>query len=200
MRSRAPMSELTQAAFDSLLLVLDPDRGRAGEIYEDIRRRLLKFFEWRSLSDSASRADDTLNRLARAVQSGQPVRDMHGFALGIARLVALETIRGEKREREALRGVVGGVSDPDAEARDRCLAACLDTLPTEERRLITAYYVGDGKTKIEGRKRLAAEFGIGDNALRIRACRIRAAIETCVRARIRTGARGNTSRRRITLE
>ena len=79
MSSRAPRWELTQAAFDSFLRVLDPDRGRAGEIYEEIRQRLLKFFEWRSLGDAASRADETLNRLARALQSGDKPRTAAGF-------------------------------------------------------------------------------------------------------------------------
>jgi hypothetical protein len=38
--------ELTQAAFDMLLARLDPDREEAGRKYDEIRRKLTKFFEF----------------------------------------------------------------------------------------------------------------------------------------------------------
>jgi hypothetical protein len=38
---------LTREGFESLLSMLDPDREKAGELYEGIRRRLVRLFEWR---------------------------------------------------------------------------------------------------------------------------------------------------------
>jgi hypothetical protein len=38
--------ELTQSEFDSLLARLDPDRERAGVLYEMLRRKLVQLFEW----------------------------------------------------------------------------------------------------------------------------------------------------------
>ena len=38
---------VTQGAFDLLLRQLDSDRERSGQRYELIRRKLMKFFEWR---------------------------------------------------------------------------------------------------------------------------------------------------------
>ena len=45
---------------------------------------------------------------------------------------------------------------------------------------ITGYYQGDGATKIKQRKELAARWGLQLNALRIRACRVRAKLEACM--------------------
>src|SRR5207248_454000 len=38
---------LTQEAFDKLLHALDGDRERAGNIYQETRSNLIRFFEWR---------------------------------------------------------------------------------------------------------------------------------------------------------
>jgi DNA-directed RNA polymerase specialized sigma24 family protein len=63
--------------------------------------------------------------------------------------------------------------DPDDEQDYDYLQRCLAELPPEDRQLIEAYYQHDKHEKIEHRKRLAEELGMGMNALRIRACRIR---------------------------
>ncbi len=52
------------------------------------------------------------------------------------------------------------------EVRDACLQRCLGELPRDERDLIVTYYVGAGRKRIEGRARLAATFGLSENALR----------------------------------
>lgn len=60
-----------------------------------------------------------------------------------------------------------------------CLNRCLQKLPPESRDLITRYHQGEPSDKAR-RKKLAQSLGIPINALRIRAYRIRAAIEECV--------------------
>ena len=48
------------------------------------------------------------------------------------------------------------------------------------RKLVLEYYRGEKKAKIDHRRSLAEQYGIALNALRIRAHRIRAALQECV--------------------
>ena len=51
--------------FEALLQQLGPDREFAGTRYEQLRRRLISFFEYRHCRDAESLADRTLDRVAR---------------------------------------------------------------------------------------------------------------------------------------
>jgi len=68
----------------------------------------------------------------------------------------------------------------DTEEEFRCLEQCLSLLTPENRDLVVQYYQDEKKAKINQRKLLAKNLGIGPNALRIRACRIRASLQKCV--------------------
>jgi RNA polymerase sigma factor (sigma-70 family) len=68
----------------------------------------------------------------------------------------------------------------DQDARFDCFDKCLAELPPESRHLIVEYYQGEKKTKKETRRALAKQLGIPLNALRIRAHRIRKALEQCI--------------------
>ena len=46
--------------------------------------------------------------------------------------------------------------------------------------MITGYYQGERRTKIENRQRLAQWLQLSENALRIRTLRIRDELETCI--------------------
>jgi len=161
---------LTQEAFDLLLSQLDTDRQQAGTKYEALRRRLVKFFEWRGCSFPEDLTDDTINRVARNVEAGEKVRDLAAYCAGVARLVFLESLRTRQQEQEALRamprssGTPGGESDQRAE----CLERCLSELPQESSHIIVQYYQEDKQARIEARRDLAARLGIPLNALRIR--------------------------------
>ena len=49
---------LTADIFAKLLARLDPDRERAGERYEDLRRTLTRFFEWRNAPFPEEQTDE----------------------------------------------------------------------------------------------------------------------------------------------
>jgi hypothetical protein len=53
-------------------------------------------------------------------------------------------------------------------------------LKPEQRELVVDYYGGAERQRIDRRRDLAARLGISMNALAIRVCRIRGALETCV--------------------
>jgi len=54
---------LSREAFDAFLAWLDPDRERAGERYEEIRRELIKDFVRRECSDAETLADEVIDRV-----------------------------------------------------------------------------------------------------------------------------------------
>jgi hypothetical protein len=65
---------------------------------------------------------------------------------------------------------------------NECLDRCLKNLGNEKEGLVLDYYQGEGATKIENRRRLAAgqEGGGSANKLRIRLHRIRNDLRICV--------------------
>src|SRR4029453_5040025 len=80
---------LTEDAFEKLLAQLDADRERAGEKYERIRHKLIKFFEWRGGASPEEYADRSIDRVARRVYEGAELRVsdpylyFHGVALKV---------------------------------------------------------------------------------------------------------------------
>jgi DNA-directed RNA polymerase specialized sigma24 family protein len=174
-----------QDAFDRFLLTLDPNRARAGEQYETIRRKLVKYFEWRGCTFADEPADEVLGRMIDKIGQGEQIRDPMSFCYGIARLVLLETRRDYARERAAISELHYAPAHGPTEAEDNalhCLNGCLDATPADNRKLILAYYRLEGGAKIEARKQLAEELSIPLNALRIRAHRLREKLEDCVQA------------------
>jgi citrate lyase gamma subunit len=73
------------------------------------------------------------------------------------------------------------------EQRLNCLEQCLNKLESLSHEIITRYYVGKERVKIEHRRALAEELGVTMNALSVRACRIRDKLEGCVRQCIGAG-------------
>jgi DNA-directed RNA polymerase specialized sigma24 family protein len=67
------------------------------------------------------------------------------------------------------------------EALLACLERCIEALDPLNRRIITQYYIGSERVKIDNRRELAESLGLSSNALTVRACRIRTRLEACVR-------------------
>jgi DNA-directed RNA polymerase specialized sigma24 family protein len=68
------------------------------------------------------------------------------------------------------------------EQRLECLDRCLQQLKPEQRDLAIEYYRDAKRERIERRRSLADRLGITMNALGVRACRIRNALQTCMSA------------------
>lgn len=175
---------LTQNSLDQLLALLDPEREQAGKKYELTRCKLVKFFEWRGCRSPEELTDETLNRVARKIEAGEVIRNLHAYLGGVARLVWLESVKAHERERQALEQLPQvSVADADVDHTSRrleCFELCLAGLPANSRELIFDYHREEKSARIELRKRLAENLGIPLNALRIRAHRIRAELEECV--------------------
>ena len=172
----------TEQSLARFLSALDADPERAGERYEVLRRKLVKFFEWRGSTTSEELADETLNRLERKIDEGEAIRNLSAYLGGMARLVWLEAVKEQERTRIALEDLRASSQDsPQADSRRiECFDSCLEGLPTENRALILDYYRGEKSSKIRMRKQLAEKLGTQLNALRIRAHRVRMQLEKCV--------------------
>lgn len=175
---------LTQEAFDGLLACLSPNRDEAGEKYLEIRRNLIRFFEWRGCSFPDDHADETVNRVARKVAEGEQILNPNAYFIGVARLLLLEILKARAKETTALAEMSNApVQVPDNsgdEARVACLQECLQELTAENRDLIVQYYQGDKGDKIANRKKLTEKLGISVNTLRMRALRLREKLLECV--------------------
>lgn len=176
--------QLTQDAFDRLLAALSVNRDEAGEKYILLRNNLVNFFEIRGIARAEDSADEVLNRLARKLESGEALENPKTYALGIARMVALEARRiPEQTADEELPEVAAAPFEDETnerEAKLMCLEKCLGELSDENRGIIVSYYQGEKSGKIENRRKLADDLGIPQTALRNRAVRLRDKLEVCI--------------------
>jgi RNA polymerase sigma factor (sigma-70 family) len=170
---------LTQESFDQLLGWLDPDREISGRKYEGIRTRLIKLFACRGCADSEDLADECINRVAKKLP--QIVNTYEGdpalYFYGVARHIHQEYLRRPIPAPEPI-----PQTDEESEQEYECLNKCLEELPPDSRNLVLQYYHEEKKAKIDHRKEMALRLGIAVNALRIRAYRIRATLQSCVHA------------------
>ena len=174
---------LTGEALGRLLGSLDKDVEVAGEKYEVIRRKLVKFFDWRGAHFPEECADETINRVIRKLESGEAIRDIPTYCAGIARLVFLETLKKFDHSRislDDLGPVAAPLHQPEENTQQACFDLCLGKLPIESRRLVLQYYQDERRCKINNRQALAESLGLPLNALRSRVQRIRDKLEQCV--------------------
>ena len=169
---------LATETFDYLLAWLHPDRERAGQRYEEIRRRLIKVFASRDCWEPEDLADETMRRVESNVRDVAPdwVNDPALYFYAVARNVRREYVR---RKPEPLPPPKPDTED--AERNDACLEWCLQKLlGDDECTLVLQYYQGQGGTKIKNRQELCEQYGLGLNALRIRMHRVLKRLRPCV--------------------
>jgi len=191
----------TKDAFRQFLGWLDEGVESSGEKYLEIRRRLVLYFDRKNCSTPDELADETLSRVAGKLQEQGKITDLSPahYCYVTARFVFLEHLRRPEQKQKSLEeladssgaqfersasgsGVLPNDKEDEKEELRDALERCLNTLAPADRELILEYYQGDGKTKIESRRRLGERLGLSANALSIRACRIRSKVEECVRA------------------
>jgi DNA-directed RNA polymerase specialized sigma24 family protein len=183
--------ELSQYVFDRLLAWLDDGTASHGERYLEMRRRLVSYFDRRNRPAADELADETLNRVARALEHGGEiaVRPPARYCYIVARFVLFEDVRRERHHvgldestMNSGRAVLADLNE-DYLLRERrldCLDRCLDRLKPEQRTLIVEYYRDAGRQKIDRRRALADRLGISMNALAIRTSRIRDTLLACM--------------------
>jgi DNA-directed RNA polymerase specialized sigma24 family protein len=175
---------LTQAAFDRFLTMLDRDRDKAGEKYEYIRLKLLKYFQWCGSDVPDIDADETINRVTRRIDEGQDIYNLNGYIHGVAKLVHAESSKRRQRKQrldDALHIQLLPVgADSEAARYQECMERCFECLSDDDREVLVEYYRYEKIEKITCRKRLAARLGISLNTLRVKMHRQRQNLEACV--------------------
>ena len=176
---------LNAESFARLLDHLDSDRGRAGERYEELRRTLVRFFEWRGAPFPDEHADETFDRVARRLVEGVAIKNIGAYCYEVARLVFLETRKGPHARNTTLEGLDPPVNADAGGGIEReswltCLDGCLAALPADGRELIVAYYRDDKRGRIITRRAMAEQLGLRAEALANRAQRLRDKLERCV--------------------
>jgi DNA-directed RNA polymerase specialized sigma24 family protein len=188
---------LSEAAFHRLLEWLDEGANSHGEKYLEMRRRLQDYFDRKNCQSPDDLADETLNRVARRLEeegiivNTTPAR----YCYTVAKFIFLERLDNSQRDPVSLDALSDptrnrALSSPESSESEQeqteekqlnCIEQCLQRLEPDDRELISEYYHGEQRVKIENRQRLAARFTMTANALSIRACRIRKKLETCAR-------------------
>jgi len=189
---------LTQAAFHKLLIWLNEenDDDSSGQKYEEIRQKLISYFDRRNCRSPEDLADETLNRVAlKLEEKGSITKVSPGqFCFIKARQVLHEYWRRPDLKEIALDDLL--ITDPpdqhlflvtnsadeqeEQEMWMKCLENCLKNLKREDYDLIIKYYYGEERVKIDNRQKLAKSLGISSKALVVRALRIRKRLEECV--------------------
>lgn len=186
---------LSPDAFRRLLHWLDDGRDSGGERYLEVRRRLIAYFRRKNCVAPDELADESLNRMARKLEEQGAITDVSAlhYCYIVAKFVFLENVRRGKLIQTSADAVLNSGASARSSAEPSsagtedvkekmlgCLEHCLGKLPAEDRDLILEYYRGERRAKIERRSELTTRLGITQNALSIRACRIRTKLEACV--------------------
>ena len=183
---------LEAEGFENLLTRLSVDPEDVGSRYERLRERLILFLTCRLANAPEDLADQVIDRLARRLQDGEPIASIEAYALGIARHILQEQRLIAAREITPDETIIENISAPDhtpyeeSEKRDRLLDAmemCLARLPRVDAQLLRLYYLHDGGSKIEARRRLAEAEEITQAALRKKVYRICNTLRDCIRRR-----------------
>jgi DNA-directed RNA polymerase specialized sigma24 family protein len=187
----------TEDSLRQFLHWLDEGVDSGGQKYLEMRRRLVAYFDRKNCLSADELADETLSRVAQKLQEKGSITGLAPaqYCYVTAKFVFLEYVRhvkhGEAGLAEfsasgqagsaAIANPQGGAALSDKETLLDCLDRCLKKLPNAESELILEYYQGELQEKIQRRRQLGVRLGLSANALNIRACRIRAKVEECVR-------------------
>lgn len=180
MNTQYPDRCINAAAFEQFLHWLDPDPENAGRKYETLRCRLIRMFRGRQCVFAEDLADATFDRVTRKVPyitteyTGDPTRYFYGVAKKVYLEYQHEVIT---KHRRIGCSVPTRHEDQDLENSLKQLDDALSAIPVSDREMILTYYTDNGRNRINNRRALAKQFGIGSGTLRLRAYRIRMVIK-----------------------
>jgi DNA-directed RNA polymerase specialized sigma24 family protein len=177
---------LTQESIDKLLAHLGADHETAGLAYQELRGKLIIFFEGYRCSDAEELADLTLNRVARKLCEGEFIHKPMLYALSVARFVLSEYWRRPEKSAISLdesvqefesnysAHVENARAQHEAEMRrEECMRRCFMQLPAPQRKLLIDYYWCEKGSLVDHRRKMAERLRITPNALSIQVHRLR---------------------------
>lgn len=164
---------LEQSDLDALLASLAPSRDQAGEKYEFIRHRLLRFFEGHHCIPADEHVDETIDRVARRLAAGEQIlsTDPVRYFYGVAKNVFLESRKHQSPLPPARD--IPFIVESDSSSHLACVRCCLNALTPRARELLEAYY-------LDSRAGLATREGVTPNALRLRVFKQKRKLRACI--------------------
>jgi hypothetical protein len=179
---------LTAEALNQLLAALSKNQVAAVAAYTKLRESLIRFFQIKGDSDPEESADVTLDRVALKLSQNIEIPDLTKFSFGVARLVFLERIKIEKKNKIAAAGFYADklLPKPAAEANDfSSLRECFNHLADAEKQLLREYYIDiSPKDLFARRKQLQHDYDISLSGLRVKVFRLRERLENCLKEKL----------------
>src|SRR5262245_52862736 len=137
--SRRRPGELGGEELELLLQALHPNRERAAEEYLLLNAKLRMYFGRYNQLDPEELAAETLGRVARKLAEGEPIKVLHAYCYGVARLIRLEALRKTASQQRPIEeaGTAAALDRDPAAAREEAalLEHCLRSLPEPDARL-----------------------------------------------------------------
>jgi DNA-directed RNA polymerase specialized sigma24 family protein len=155
------------------------------EAYRRLRRKLVKFFNWKRCPEASELADETVARVLEAIERERDILDFSNFVLGVARKLFVDWTRGQVKVDALRRGLEIDLDlewlPPSSSDEAQCLERCLGMLPPDRREFIEACFVDKRRTELRRTLQLSS------NAMRMRIFhskqRLRSCVGACVKAR-----------------
>lgn len=139
----------------------------------------------KGVRDPPAATDVTIERAARKIFAGTPVPDVEKYCMGIARNIAHERLRHERREAAAFIKFIEereDSTDEQVEGINQILKPCFELLAPEDQELLVNYCVVlQGRARAEHRRELAARMNTTVLALRMQVTRLRKELRDCVK-------------------
>lgn len=177
---------LTKESIDKLLAHLGEDHETAGRAYQELRAKLIIFFECNRCTEAEELADIALNRVARKLCDGENIHKPMLYALSVARFVLNEYWRRPEKSDVSLDETIlefennysayveNARAQHEAEMRrEECMRRCFMQLPAQQRNLLIDYYCCEKGSLVDHRREMAERLRISPNALSIQVHRLR---------------------------
>lgn len=191
---------LTAEAFQKLLLSFDENQDKAGLVYEDMRRFLIRYFRLNQTQNAGENADEVFNRVARGIAENGVIIDKsnpYPYFYKTAKFVLSES----RKARNKLFGLddLSASEEPfyDSEAavikiQERyktengldILQNCFNCLSEKERTIYDKYVNVTDTDKSLHRRNLADELKKSKTALKIYVSRVRQKLLECAKNKI----------------
>jgi len=172
-------AEITQESFARFLEWLSPDSERAGEAYERLRFRLLRFFSLRHCRHADELADETINRVILKI-SAEEIENKPAYCYGVAKNVYRESLRRERPHLDIDEVEIAANAPEQQSFSNECLDKCLEQLPADSRNLLLDYFSEAGQKKIKLHQRISENLKMTQTALRMNIMRSKKKLKTCV--------------------
>lgn len=194
--SRLLENNLDSSSFKALLSWLSLDSEQAEKIYLELRTKIIRYFQSQGCLDPEDCADVVFLRIGQKLANNTQIetQEPYAYVRGIARLVLLEYWRSRGENTESLDDLAltkhpsvnpktieqEKAEESKKESMLKCLASCLQQLPSESYEIFIEYHQETQKTKIDTRLSLSQKLGIDITTLRNRVTRIRTRLEKCI--------------------